>query len=80
MISGPLQANPNDPAVHHQIATIALRAGQSVEALRWLESALRVDPGYLPAHQTLTRYYYATGNPVLAARHRAIARQLEGRP
>jgi tetratricopeptide (TPR) repeat protein len=79
LIAGPLQANPNDPGIHHQIALTALHAGQPVEALRWLQSALQVDPNHLPTHQTLTGYYYATGNPVLAARHRAIVKKLEAR-
>src|SRR5262249_50703582 len=37
-----LQRAPDDPAVHHEIALIALRAGQPAEALRWLQSALQV--------------------------------------
>jgi Tfp pilus assembly protein PilF len=79
LISGPLQNTPNDPAIHHQIAVIALHAGQPSEALRWLQSALQVGPDHLPSHQTLAGYYQATGNPVLAARHRAIAQRLAGK-
>ena len=79
LIAGPLQTTPNDPAVHHRIALIALHAGQPTEGLRWLQSTLQVDPDYLPAHQTLAGYYQATGNPVLAARHRAIASRLAGK-
>jgi predicted Zn-dependent protease len=79
LIAGPLQATPNDPAIHHQIALIALRAGQPKEGLRWLQSAIQVDPDHLPSHQTLAGYYNATGNPVLAARHRAIAQRLAGK-
>jgi tetratricopeptide (TPR) repeat protein len=76
LIAGPLQTTPNDPAVHHQIALIALRAGQRAEGLRWLQSALAVDPRHLPTHQLLVGYYQSDDNPVLAARHRAIAKQL----
>jgi tetratricopeptide (TPR) repeat protein len=80
LIAGPLQKTPDDPAVPHQIGVIALRAGQSAEALRWLQTALQIDPNYLPTHRTLAAYYQATGNPVLAARHRAIASRLAGKP
>jgi Tfp pilus assembly protein PilF len=79
LIAGPLQTTPNDPAIHHRIALIALRAGQPKEGLRWLQSALQVDPDHLPTHQTLAGYYHSTGNPVLAARHRAIAQRLAGK-
>jgi tetratricopeptide (TPR) repeat protein len=76
LISGPLQNTPNDPAVHHEIGMIALRAGQPIEALRWFQSSLQVGPNYLPTHQILATYYHETGNPVLAAKHRAISQRL----
>jgi tetratricopeptide (TPR) repeat protein len=80
LIAGPLQTAPDDPAVPYQIGAIALRAGQPAEALRWFQTALQVDPDYLPTHRALAAYYQATGNPVLAARHRAIASRLAGKP
>jgi predicted Zn-dependent protease len=76
LIAGPLQSAPNDPAVHHQIALIALRSGRPADGVRWLRGALQVDPDHLPSHQALAAYYQASGNPVLAARHRAIASRL----
>ncbi len=76
LIEGPLQTRPNDPAVHHEIAEIALRAGQLREAIRWYESALKVDPDHLPTHRVLTVIYQEIDNPILAARHRAIAQRL----
>ena len=76
LVSGPLQKTPNDPAVHHEIGMIALRAGQPIEALRWFQSSLQVGPNYLPTHQILATYYHETGNPVLAAKHRAISQRL----
>lgn len=75
LIGGPLQTRPNDPTVPHEIAMIALRSGQPSEGLRWLQAALQVDPDYAPSHQALTGYYQSMGNPALAARHRALARQ-----
>jgi predicted Zn-dependent protease len=71
---------PKDPAVPHEVATILLRAGRLKEAHRWLVRALQVDPDYLPAHRSLAAFYYQTGNPILAGRHRAIAQRLAGRP
>ena len=79
LIQGPLQSTPNDPAVHHEIGLIALRSGQPTEALRWFLSAAQVGPDHLPTHQTLAAYYHEIGNPVLEARHRAIAQNLSRR-
>jgi tetratricopeptide (TPR) repeat protein len=78
LISGPLQNRPNDPAIPYEIGMIALRAGQLSEALRWFQNSLQVGPNYLPTHQILTTYYHETGNPVLAAKHRAISQRLSG--
>jgi Flp pilus assembly protein TadD len=76
LISGPLQTRPNDPSIHHEIGMVALRGGLKNEAMRWLTSALNVDPNHLPTHRTLTELYYELDNPILAARHRAILQQL----
>jgi predicted Zn-dependent protease len=76
LISGDLQARPNDPAVQHEIALITLRAGRPREAHRWLLNALQVGPDHVPTHRALAAYYRETGNPVLSARHRAIAQRL----
>jgi Flp pilus assembly protein TadD len=73
LISGPLQDRPNDPAVHHEIALIALRSGQIREALRWFTSALRVAPDYAPTHKALAVLYHELNKPVLSAHHRALA-------
>ncbi|HEY1191730.1 MAG TPA: tetratricopeptide repeat protein [Gemmata sp.] len=75
LITGPLQLRPNDPAVHHEIAMIALRSGLVDEAIRWFTSALQVDPDYTPTHRALVSVYRALDNPVLAARHRALAQR-----
>jgi len=80
LIAGPLQTRPNDPAVPHEIALIALRSGQADEGLRWLQNALLADPNHGPTHQILANYYHAAGSPALAAKHRALARQFGKRP
>ena len=78
MFNGRLQETPNDPDVLCEVATISLGAGRAQEGLRWLQNALQVAPNHLKTHQTLAAYYQAMDNPVLAARHRAIARKLKG--
>jgi len=80
LVSGPLQARPNDPAVHAEIAHIALRTGRPDEALRWFHGALQVDPGYAPAHRALAQLYRELDKPVLAARHRALAQRPGEKP
>jgi tetratricopeptide (TPR) repeat protein len=80
LIGGPLQERPNDPAVHHEIGEIALRAGQVREALRWFTSAVRADPRYAPAHRSLALLYHALGKPVLSAHHRALAQRPKDAP
>lgn len=68
-----MQQRPHDPALHHEVALISLRAGAVDEGKRWLQSALREDPNYAPAHQTLAVVYERTGEPGLAAHHRRLA-------
>jgi tetratricopeptide (TPR) repeat protein len=77
IVEGPLQKRPNDPQLHYEIAMIAQRAGRPREMFRWLQRALKVGPNHAPTHRALASYYYQVGNPVLAARHRALAVQLE---
>jgi predicted Zn-dependent protease len=78
LFNGRLQETPNDPDVLCKVAEISLSAGRAQEGLRWLQNALQVDPNHLRTHKDLVLYYEATDNPVLAARHRAIARKLAG--
>ncbi|OWK39753.1 tetratricopeptide repeat protein [Fimbriiglobus ruber] len=75
-----LLATPNDPAVHHEIATIALRAGRPEEAVRWFMIALQADPDYAPTHRALAGYYQQIDNPVLAAKHRALSQRSGSKP
>ncbi|MFM7149131.1 MAG: tetratricopeptide repeat protein, partial [Gemmataceae bacterium] len=63
-----------------EVAMIAQRSGQPREALRWLLSAIQADPNYVPAHRALAVFYRETGNPILSARHRALAQKLSAAP
>lgn len=47
---------PNDPSLHCQLGELLLRSGYAEEGLRWLHSALRLDPGYAPAREALAGY------------------------
>jgi tetratricopeptide (TPR) repeat protein len=75
LIGGRLQNNANDPQVYYEIAAIALRSGLVAEAIRWFSSALRVDPNHVPSHRALASLYRELDNPILAARHRAMAQR-----
>jgi tetratricopeptide (TPR) repeat protein len=77
IVEGPFQKRPNDPQLHYEIAMIAQRAGRPKETLRWLLSALQVGPDHAQTHRALSQFYHQAGNPILAARHRAIAGRLE---
>jgi tetratricopeptide (TPR) repeat protein len=79
LIKDELARNPNDPEPYYEIAMISMRAGRPKEGLRWLKNALEIDPTHEPSHRSLAAYYYETGNPILSARHRAIAQQLAER-
>jgi tetratricopeptide (TPR) repeat protein len=78
LLRGRLQQVPNDAEALHEVAIILLRAGRPREAHRWLQNAVQADPNHGPTHQALAIYYREAGNPILAARHRAIARRLAG--
>ncbi len=47
---------PRDPALHCTLGELLLRSGQREEGLRWLQSALHLDPQYAPALQALEAY------------------------
>jgi predicted Zn-dependent protease len=44
---------PTDPALHCTLGQLLLRGGQREEGIRWLQSALHLDPNYAPARQAL---------------------------
>jgi tetratricopeptide (TPR) repeat protein len=64
---------PHDPALHHELGTIMMRMGKDELALAWYHSALREDPGFRPAHESLAAYYERVGNVQKAALHRERA-------
>jgi Tfp pilus assembly protein PilF len=65
--------SPHDVAVRCEIGAILVRNGQGQEGRRWLESALKENPGDGPSHAALADYFQQTGDPRLAAYHRRLA-------
>ncbi len=53
IVTRELSARPNDPALHCTLGELLLRAGHAEEGLRWLQSALRLDPQHAAARQAL---------------------------
>jgi predicted Zn-dependent protease len=68
-----LPKTPHDPALHHELGTILMRMGKEELAFSWYQSALRENPGYRPAHESLAQYYERFGNAEQASWHRQRA-------
>jgi tetratricopeptide (TPR) repeat protein len=51
---------PNDPELHCTVGQLLLRAGRREEGLRWLRSALELDPQYAPAREAVAEYQRQT--------------------
>ncbi|HTU90793.1 MAG TPA: tetratricopeptide repeat protein [Gemmataceae bacterium] len=56
IVTQEIPQRPTDPALHCTLGQLLLRGGKRQEGLRWLQSALRIDPKYAPARQALTNY------------------------
>jgi tetratricopeptide (TPR) repeat protein len=52
---------PHDASLRSEMGVILLRNGQDKEGVRWLESALREQPGYGAARQALEEHYRRSG-------------------
>jgi len=64
---------PNDPGFRAEAGAILLEAGFEQEGLKWLETALRIDPGHGPSHRVLADHYAALGDAPRATHHRELA-------
>jgi hypothetical protein len=52
-----MRRRPHDPELHYTLGRLLLRSGYHDEGLRWLNSALRLDPSYAPARKLLVEFY-----------------------
>ena len=52
-----LPERPGDPSLRYTLGKVFLREGYPEEGIRWLNSALQIDPQYAPALQALKDYY-----------------------
>lgn len=68
-----VSAKPDDPDLRREIGALFLRNGRPADGVRWLESALRVNPGHAATHAALAAHYETAGDPTRAAAHRARA-------
>ena len=53
--------SPRDPSLRHEIGTMLLKRGDTGEGVRWLQSALQIEPNYTPAHRALADFYSRQG-------------------
>jgi tetratricopeptide (TPR) repeat protein len=53
IVTKEIAQRPTDPALRYTLGQLLLRRGQREEGIRWLQSALRLDPHYAPAQQAL---------------------------
>jgi Flp pilus assembly protein TadD len=69
-----IATTPDDPNLRREMGELFLRNHREVDGLRWLDSALQIDPNHAPTHRVLADYYDRTGRADLAARHRNAAK------
>jgi tetratricopeptide (TPR) repeat protein len=69
---------PHDAGLLCEAGVILLRHGEPEGALRWLNRALKEDPGHRPTHAALADYYERTGDHARAVQHRERARPPAG--
>jgi tetratricopeptide (TPR) repeat protein len=74
IVSKEMSRTPNDPKLHYEIGSFYLRYGKPAIGIRWLYSALKLDPNHEPSHQALYEYFRRTGDWEKAERHRSQLR------
>jgi len=68
-----ISASPFDPELRREIGELFLRNNRATEGIRWLESALKIDPAHSQTRRVLAEHYERTGQPGLANRHKGLA-------
>ena len=77
VVSGVTQSgalSSSESTTRFEAGSILLRVGEEEEGLRWLRSALRVDPTHRPTHRALADYYQRKGDKEQAEKHRKMGR------
>lgn len=67
---------PSKADLRYEAGMLFLRNGQTQEGLRWLRSAIQIQPNHKPSHQLLAEHFRKTNQPALAEPHEAIVKQL----
>ncbi len=67
LVDKAIKINPNNFFAHLQKGAFLLNAGRLIEAIRHLEMAVKLKPGFLDAHELLGEAYYRD-NDILSAR------------
>jgi tetratricopeptide (TPR) repeat protein len=70
LASKDLNSTPNDANLHYEMGTIFLRNGKPGLGVRWLHSALKLDPTHQRTHQALYEHFKAIGDTEKAEQHR----------
>ena len=68
-----IDSAPRDPNTRREMGELFLRNAKTYEGLRWLGSALEIDPRHAATHSVLAGHYGRAGRPDLAQRHAALA-------
>jgi tetratricopeptide (TPR) repeat protein len=69
MASTDMTRHPDDPDLHYEMGMLYLRNGKPEIGIRWLYSALKLDPTHQPSHQALYDYYKQKGDLEKAEQH-----------
>jgi tetratricopeptide (TPR) repeat protein len=67
--------SPTDAALRSEAGTLLLRLGQEQQGVRWLMSALLLDPHHEPARKALADCLPKLGDPALVESYRRIVEQ-----
>lgn len=70
-------ADPNSAELSFQMGDVLLQQEDAGNSIPWLEKALKIDPGLLPAHLSLARAYMRVGRPADAVGHFKAALSLD---
>ncbi|HEY7312796.1 MAG TPA: tetratricopeptide repeat protein [Gemmataceae bacterium] len=71
---------PKDAKLHYELGAIYLRYGKPDVGVRWLYSALKLDPGDQRSHQALHEHFQRTGDKEKAEWHRLQLRPETAKP